>query len=79
MVGLFPWLWVSRGGRLLCLGAEGLALLRAVDAAQADTLRAAVVQNFDGAAVKDGPASGITLFHHFCSCPQAMELPLPAY
>jgi hypothetical protein len=34
--------------------AEGLALLRAVDAAEADTLRVSVVQDFDGVTVEDG-------------------------
>lgn len=32
----------------------GLALLRAVDAAQADTFRVLVVEDFDGVAVEDG-------------------------
>jgi hypothetical protein len=31
-----------------------LALLRAVDAAEADTLRLGVVQNFDGISVENG-------------------------
>ena len=31
-----------------------MAFLRAVDAAQADTLRVGVVQDFDGVAVEDG-------------------------
>jgi len=39
---------------MLCVVAVGLAFLRTVDAAEADTLRAGVVQNFDGVAVKDG-------------------------
>jgi hypothetical protein len=34
--------------------ALGLALLRAINAAQADTFRAVVVQDFDGVAVEDG-------------------------
>ena len=33
--------------------AVGLALLQAVDAAEADTLRVLVVQDFEGVAVKD--------------------------
>ncbi len=34
--------------------AIGLAFLRAVDAAQTDTFRVSVVQDFDGVAVEDG-------------------------
>jgi hypothetical protein len=34
--------------------AIGLALLWTVDAVETDTLRAGVVQNFDGVAVEDG-------------------------
>jgi hypothetical protein len=33
--------------------AEGLAVLRAVDAAESDTLRVGVVQTFDGVAAED--------------------------
>ncbi len=54
----FPLRWISRL-RLLRAGAEGLAFLRAVDAAEADTLRVGVVQNFDGVVVEDG--DGLTL------------------
>ena len=42
-----------RGGLLGSL-AEGLALLRAVDATEADTFRVLVVQDFEGVAVEDG-------------------------
>jgi hypothetical protein len=42
----------SRG--LLRSLAKGLAFLRAVGAAEANTLRALVVQDFDGVAVEDG-------------------------
>ena len=38
--------------------AVGLAFLGAVDAAEADTLRALVVQDFDGVAVEDGDNGG---------------------
>jgi hypothetical protein len=38
--------------------AEGLAFLRAVDAAEADTFRVGVVQDFDGVAVEDGDEGG---------------------
>jgi hypothetical protein len=34
--------------------AEGLAFLRAVNAAEANTFSAVVVQNFDGVAIEDG-------------------------
>src|SRR5262245_56892735 len=44
----------ERGRRLLRSVAEGLSLLRAVDAAEADTLRLNVVQDFVGVAVEDG-------------------------
>ena len=37
--------------------ADGLALLRAVDAAEADAFRVAIVQDFEGVAVEDGVAS----------------------
>ena len=43
----------GRGGLLGSL-AEGLAFLRAVDAAEADAFRVLVVQDFDGVAVEDG-------------------------
>jgi hypothetical protein len=43
----------GRGG-MLGVVAVCLALLRAVDAAEADTLRAGVVEDFDGVAVEDG-------------------------
>jgi len=43
-----------RGCGLLGLMAVGLALLRAVDAAQADTFRVLLVQDFNGIAVEDG-------------------------
>jgi len=39
---------------MLGVVAEGLAFLRAVDAAEADTLRVGVVQNFDGVTTEDG-------------------------
>ena len=42
-----------RGGLLRSL-AVGLAFLWAVDAAEADTFRVVVVQDFDGVAVEDG-------------------------
>jgi hypothetical protein len=42
-----------RGGRLLGLMAVGLALLRAVDAAQADAFRVSGVEDFEGIAVED--------------------------
>jgi hypothetical protein len=35
-----------------------LAVLRAVDAAEADTFRMGVVQDFDGVTVKDGDDGG---------------------
>jgi hypothetical protein len=41
-------------GSLLRAVAEGSAFLGAVDAAEADTLRVGVVQNFDDAAGEDG-------------------------
>ena len=44
----------ERGRRLLGVVAVGLTFLRAVDAAEADTLRVHVVQHFDGVAVEDG-------------------------
>jgi len=43
----------QRSHGLLGLIAEGLTFLRTVDAAEADTLRAGVVQDFDGVAVED--------------------------
>jgi hypothetical protein len=43
----------GRGGLLGAL-AERLAFLRAVDAAEADTFRVLVVQDFEGVAVEDG-------------------------
>ena len=39
---------------MLGIVAEGLAFLRAVDAAEADTLRVGVVQGFDGVAIECG-------------------------
>jgi hypothetical protein len=47
----FPEDQVSRG--LLGLLAIGLALLRAVDAVEADTFSTVIVQDFDGVAVED--------------------------
>lgn len=41
-------------GRLLRSLAEGLFLLRTVDAAEADTFGVLVVQDFEGVAVDDG-------------------------
>jgi hypothetical protein len=41
-------------GSLLGIVAEGLALLWAVDATEADTFRMGVVQDFDGVTVEDG-------------------------
>jgi len=40
-----------RGG-VLGVVAEGLSLIGAVDAAEADTFRVVIVQNFDGVAVE---------------------------
>ena len=39
-----------------CSSIESLAVLRAVDAAEADTFRMGVVQNLDGVAVEDRDA-----------------------
>ena len=36
------------------IGSPGLAFLRAIDVAEANTLRVGVVQDFDGVAVEDG-------------------------
>ena len=44
--------------RFLSLVAERLTLLRAVDAAEADTFRVWAVQNFEGIAVEDGDTGG---------------------
>jgi hypothetical protein len=41
-------------GRVLGVPPLSLALLRAVDAAEADAFRVLVVQDFDGVAVEDG-------------------------
>jgi hypothetical protein len=43
-----------RGRRLLGLMAVRLTFLRAVDAAEPDTFRLGVVQDFDGVAIEDG-------------------------
>jgi hypothetical protein len=44
----------QRGGSVLGSLPIGLAFLRAIDAAEADAFRLAVVQNVEGVAVEDG-------------------------
>jgi hypothetical protein len=46
---------VLKAGRTVCFAslAIGLAFIRAIDAAEADTVRALVVEDFDGVAVED--------------------------
>ena len=47
---------------MLGLLAVGLAFLRAVDPAEADTFRVLVVEHFDGVAVEDGDLFGRKVF-----------------
>ena len=50
----------QRRGGMLCIVAVGLALLRAIDAVEADTFRALVVQNFEGVTVEDADGGVVT-------------------
>ena len=52
-------------GSLLGPLAVGLALLGAVDAAEADAFRAVVVQNFDSVAIEDGDDGAGEVHHEY--------------